>query len=109
LDLKKAILKKQISHGQGPTGRAIRSGKPSIARNIPTDPNFAPWSAEALKRGYSSSIALPLISNGQTFGALNIYSTSPDAFTKDEVYLLTELADDLAYGIIAVRTRTERE
>jgi len=36
--------------GRGPTGTAIRTGKPSACRDMRTDPHFAPWRAEALKR-----------------------------------------------------------
>ncbi|MCG6918099.1 MAG: GAF domain-containing protein [Deltaproteobacteria bacterium] len=95
--------------GRGPTGRAIRSGEPSIARDILNDPSFAPWRAEALKRGFASSVALPLAIRGKTFGALNIYSSEADAFDPAEVNLLGELAGDLSFGIIALRTRIEQE
>ena len=95
--------------GRGPTGTAIRSGKYCTAKNILTDPHFAPWREAAIQRGYASSVALPLIAEGQTLGALNIYAVEPDAFDADEVNLLTELADDLAFGIVALRTRAERE
>jgi PAS domain S-box-containing protein len=95
--------------GRGPTGRAIRSGESSIAKDIPNDPSFVPWRAEALKRGFASSVALPLASRGETFGALNIYSSEPDAFDTAEVNLLGELAGDLSFGIIALRARIEQE
>jgi len=95
--------------GRGPTGTAIRTGKSSIARNIFTDPNFAPWRAEATKRGYASSMALPLISGDQTFGALNIYAAEPEAFEEEEAKLLVELADDLAYGVAVLRMRVEHK
>lgn len=95
--------------GRGPTGTAIRSGQPCIARNIQTDPAFAPWREEARKRGYASSIALPLRVNGETVGALCIYAEEPDAFDREEVVLLSEIANDLAYGIAALSTRAERE
>jgi signal transduction histidine kinase/putative methionine-R-sulfoxide reductase with GAF domain len=95
--------------GRGPTGTVIRAGKPVIARHIPTDPSFAPWRAEATKRGYASSIALPLVAEGQPLGALNIYAVEPDAFDAEEVQLLTELADDLTFGIVSLRTRTEHQ
>ena len=95
--------------GRGPTGTAIRTGKPSIARDMRTEPRFAPWRAEATRHGYASSIALPLIANSRTFGTLNIYATEPDAFDTEEVKLLTELANDLAYGITALRTHAARE
>lgn len=95
--------------GRGPAGATIRSGQPTIAQDIQTDPAFAPWRAEAVKRGYASSIALPL-KKDVTFGALNIYAVEPYAFVDpQEVKLLVELANDLAYGIATLRTRAERE
>lgn len=66
--------------------------------------------------GYGAAISLPLkhsyAANPPTancFGTLNIYAASPDAFDPAEVQLLSKLAADLAYGIIALRTRSERE
>ena len=95
--------------GRGPTGTAIRTGKPFVAGNILADPNFVPWRAEAIKHKYASSIAIPLRGNGSTFGALNIYAREPDAFSDEEVHLLTELSDDLAYGVTTLHTRAERK
>jgi PAS domain S-box-containing protein len=94
--------------GCGPTGTAIRTGKPSMCSNMLTDPAFTPWRAEALKRGYTSSLALPLILNDKTFGALTIYSKQPNSFSRDEINLLTELAGDLSYGIESVRQQIAR-
>ena len=95
--------------GRGPTGTTIRNGQPTISHNIRTDPAFAPWYVEAAKRGYASSIALPL-KKDETFGVLNIYAIEPQAFASpQEVKLLVELANDLAYGITTLRTRIERE
>ena len=91
--------------GRGPTGTAIRTGKVSMCRNMLTDPNFAPWREQAIKRGYASSIVLPLTADNKAFGAINIYSQEPDPFSADEVRLLSELADDLAHGITALRLR----
>jgi PAS domain S-box-containing protein len=94
--------------GRGPTGTAIRTERPSIARNIGGDATFAPWREEALRRGYASSIGLPLIADAK-LGALSLYSSEVDAFDPDEVELLSELANDLAYGVTALRNRSERE
>jgi PAS domain S-box-containing protein len=91
--------------GRGPTGTAIRTGQSSMCRNMQTDPRFAPWRPEAIKRGYASSLVLPLLADGRAFGALTIYSRQPDGFSEAEVRLLTALAGDLAYGIIALRLR----
>lgn len=91
--------------GRGPTGTAIRTGNICMCRNMLTDPEFEPWREEAIKRGYASSIVLPLFENKKTFGAINIYSRDPDPFSADEVSLLSELAGDLSYGIMTIRLR----
>jgi PAS domain S-box-containing protein len=90
--------------GRGPVGAAIRSGKPAVVRDTLTDRNFDPWRAEAQKRNFRSVLGLPLIS----FGALCIYATEPNAFDDEEINLLLGLANDLAYGIMALRGRAEQ-
>lgn len=95
--------------GRGPTGTAIRTGQPSLCRNMQTDPLFQPWREEALKRGYASSLVLPLKAGDRPFGAITIYSREPDPFSADEVRLLSELAGDLSSGIAAIRLRVDHE
>jgi PAS domain S-box-containing protein len=95
--------------GRGPTGTAIRTGKPGGCSNMLTDPNFEPWREEAIKRGYASSIVLPLIANNKTLGAISIYSIEPDSFLDDEVKLRAELANDMAFGITNLRLHAEKE
>ena len=96
--------------GRGPTGRAIRLGKAQVNQNFLSNPDVRPWRDQALARGYQSSIALPLRAEGEAvFGALAIYAAEPDAFDADEVKLLSELADDLAFGVRTVRARVEHQ
>jgi PAS domain S-box-containing protein len=99
----------ETERGQGPTGRALRTGNIEVARETLADPTFALWREEALKRGYASSITLPLKSKGRVLGGIMIYSVEPDAFDPAEVALLAELADDLAYGVQALRTRAAHQ
>lgn len=91
--------------GRSPTGAAIRTGALAIARDIARDPRYGPWREAALARGYASSIALPLESNGRAIGALAIYADDPDAFGPHETELFLDLAGDLSYGITALRLR----
>lgn len=95
--------------GRGPTGTAIRTREPVVAQRIAEDPRMEPWRRLARERGYGSSIALPLVIDGEVLGALNIYAALPDAFSGEEVELLREMSEDLAFGIGAVRARAERE
>src|ERR1035437_2763728 len=91
--------------GRGPTGMAIRTGKITICRDMLNDPDFKPWRAEAVKRGYASSIAIPLQSGNVVLGALMLYSTETNPFSKDEIALLMEMGFDLFYGIELIRAR----
>jgi PAS domain S-box-containing protein len=96
--------------GRGPTGTAIRSGESVCIQDFMADQIAIPWRESAEQRGYRSSIALPIKdANAHTFGALNIYSTEPDAFTPDEKRLLEELAADMSFGIAVLRARIERQ
>jgi len=94
--------------GQGPTGKSIRTGAPVVARDILTDPSFGPWRSEALSRGYGSNAAFPLVAEGTPLGALTIYATAPGAFAEEEVRLLCDLSDTLAYGIRSLRAEAAR-
>jgi PAS domain S-box-containing protein len=91
--------------GRGPTGTAIRTGKPCGCADMLSDPAFEPWRNEALKRGYASSLVLPLMGDGKAFGTLTIYSAKPNVFAEKETNLLMQLADELAYGIRTLRLR----
>lgn len=95
--------------GRGPTGTCIRTMRVVTAADIAVDTAMAPWRQEALGHGYASSLAIPVMLGTETAGALMIYATEADAFQAEEMELLTELANDLAYGVSALRTRAERE
>ncbi|TAL67572.1 MAG: PAS domain S-box protein [Bacteroidetes bacterium] len=96
--------------GQGPAGKAIRSGEIIYVQDFTIDPKMAPWRESALQRGYRSGIALPLKNeSSEVFGVLLIYSSEPNAITPDEIRLMEELSNDLAFGVVALRNRAERK
>ncbi|CAL94152.1 putative bifunctional diguanylate cyclase/phosphodiesterase [Azoarcus olearius] len=95
--------------GRSATGTAIRSGRPSIGRNILSDPDLAPWRAEAIRRGYAAVSAFPLFVGGEVIGNLSIAAAEADAFDAGEAELLGELAADLAFGIETLRMRRRSE
>ena len=94
-------------HGISPVNTALRTGKPAVCNNTIEDPAYEIRRKEAEELGYHSMISLPLASDNQSFGVLNIYSDRPDSFTLSEVKLLQEMTDDLVYGIKALRARDE--
>jgi PAS domain S-box-containing protein len=88
--------------GQGPTGTAIKTREPDVIRNILENPRVASWREEALKRGYRSSAAIPLISGDRVYGALSVYSSQRDGFDDTEIGLLMEVSGDLGFALKAI-------
>ncbi len=95
--------------GNLPMARAIRDSKTQICRDILAENAYTPWKEALIAHGLVSTVALPLRDNDRTFGVLSIYSYEHEIFDKEEVRLLEELADDLAYGITNLRAREEHE
>ncbi|MBI5591417.1 MAG: GAF domain-containing protein [Deltaproteobacteria bacterium] len=86
-----------------PAARAVRNRHSAIISDVFGDPLFSPLQAEATRHGFASIIALPLSANQRILGALTICAEKPGAFETEEVRLLTELTDDMAHGIHAIR------
>ena len=82
----------ETPEGQGPTGRAIRLGRPQVLRNVGSDPSYGPWRQRAKAFGILSSAAFPLRIGESIFGALNVYAHEEDAFEREEMDLLLDLA-----------------
>jgi len=100
----------ETERGMGPGGRAVRSGATQLCQDTANDPQFLPWRAAALERGYASCITLPLTRrNGKVFGILSVYSAEVNAFSPAEIFLLEEMAGDMAFGVRALHTRQERD
>lgn len=96
-------------YGQGPTGRAIRECREYLMKDIMKGMDYLPWREKAKEFGYRSSIALPIESEGNIIGALNVYSNSKDAFKNEEVELFHRLTKNIAQGIYVLRLKKERE
>jgi PAS domain S-box-containing protein len=94
--------------GTGPSGTAIRTRRPDVCRNMAEDPRFAPWRQAALKRGFASSAAAPMIYCERVFGVLNVCADRPDAFDEEEVGLLAEVASDLGFALQSIEDEAKR-
>ena len=100
----------EAGHGIGPIGVAIRSGKTQVCQDIASDPHYLPWHESALKHGYMSCIALPMLdADNVVFGVLIVFSDEIDTFIPAEISLLEEMAGDMAFGVRTLRMRQERD
>ncbi len=97
-----------VPAGQGPTGTAIREGRVVVGHYLASEGELSPWRSEALQRGFASAMALPISFEGETVGALSMYSGDVEPIGDVELRFLRQLADDLAFGVHALRERTAR-
>ena len=90
-------------------GTVLRNRQAIVIPQIQDDVRLEPWRNTVVGLGFISCAALPLICGEQLLGALAIYAPEVDAFDAAELELLTDLADNLAYGICTLRVRAMHE
>jgi len=83
-----------LRFGKGITGHVIRTGKLVISPDVRRDPHYVPGRATTL-----SELAVPVISNGEVIGALNLESDRLDAFAPADVELVEFFASAAALAI----------
>lgn len=99
------ITIKDVAEGKGPSGTAFREKRTVVNNDLLHNPNFAPWRQMALRRGFQSSIALPLIVKNEAIGTFNIYSSDADYFTTDEVAILEDITRNMSFAIGVLEDR----
>jgi PAS domain S-box-containing protein len=97
------------SQGGCVCGLALNSGQAQTSQNLPKDPAMMLWRARFARHGIGAAAAFPLRNGTDVFGVLVIYAAEADAFDTDELKVLQELANDLAFGVGSLRDRREHE
>ncbi len=97
-----------IPEGWGPTGTALREGRPYVCRDIRREARMAPWRDAALARGFCSSFACPLRTEDVVTGVYSVYSGVVGGFGDEEVDLLVELASDMSFALGVLETDRRR-
>ena len=85
--------------GLGPTGTAARTRQAVAAHNLATTPNYNPWREIARRHGFATSAAAPMIKAEKFYGDLTVYADQLNVFDDEEMDLLKEMANDLAFGL----------
>lgn len=91
--------------GLGPAGRAVRTGQAVVSEDVTQRESSFLWQDAALSRGFRSLICLPLRDETRSFGLLALFGADTRPVKDDEIRLLQELADNLAFGIVTIRER----
>jgi PAS domain S-box-containing protein len=90
--------------GLGPAGTSIRTREPCLVADTSTDQELI-WYSEPYQHGFCSFVTIPLFYGDEVAGVLAVYDRQAGAFDALGVEVLQRFADDLAYGIAALRTR----
>ncbi len=95
--------------GRGPTGIAIREGRPCVVNDFPGDSAAQPWHGAATRSGYAATASFPIRQQGEICGALMVYSTEKNFFGTHEVALLEEAAGDVSFALDHLELDARRE
>jgi signal transduction histidine kinase/ActR/RegA family two-component response regulator len=96
--------------GHGPTGMAIREGQVVVVPNSKIAEVYQRWPDKPAGMDWiASSVSLPLRVDERVVGALTMYEPSPREYGREEVALLSQMADDVSYGLRFLRVGKERE
>jgi GAF domain-containing protein len=79
-DLAAQVDEIQYGTDEGPCLEAMRGGIVLQVDDLTRDERWTSYRAHAIAYGVRSSLSLPLIVDGESLGALNLYSTTPAAF-----------------------------
>jgi len=85
--------------GRGPTGIALRRGRPYICNDFSSDPHTLPWRRAAEEQGILASAVFPLKQEGSPVGAFKVYAGEKGFFDEEMVALLEEMAETISFAL----------
>ena len=94
----------QYGTDEGPCLQALAEGSVIYCEDLGTEMRWGNYRVHALAQGVRSSLSLPLANGTATFGALNIYSREPVAFSAENREQASGFAA-FAAGAISVARR----
>lgn len=103
-ELTLALDERQYEDGRGPCLEALTSKVPVFVTDMTTETRWMPYPKHAAELGARSSMSYPLINNGDSMGALNMYAFRPWAPDAGIQARAAQLADRAA-GALAVAMR----
>jgi GAF domain-containing protein len=94
----------QYRQDTGPCLESMRTGTVVRVDDMAAEERWTPYPAQAAELGVRSSLSLPLVVEGRSRGALNLYATEPRVFGADDEATAYRWAGQ-ATGALAVALR----
>jgi len=104
--------KPNLRIGEGIAGKVALENRPKAVYDLSKEPEYKSKDIAA-KEGLKSLLSVPLTVKGKVIGVLNNYTSYPHKFTKDEINILTTVANQAAIVIenaeLMVKTKIIQE
>jgi PAS domain S-box-containing protein len=91
-----------------PVADCISRGQRKVVNDLRRSTSRFPWRLQARRAGFASMAAFPIRFQNRTAGALAVYGRDDDAFGREELRLLDEVAGDLSFALEAFDRETLR-
>jgi diguanylate cyclase (GGDEF)-like protein len=98
LDIAPLELTQTRPGGKALTGRAVSELKAVVSNDVANDPQRV-MKKELAERGINSLAIIPLIVGGEAAGVIALYAAETGFFDDEEMKLLGELAEDIAFAL----------
>jgi GAF domain-containing protein len=99
----------QYGRGQGPCLETLHTGQPISVSDLAEDHRWGEYRIHALTYGVRSSLSLPLTIHGDTRGALNLYTKTPNSFGTAEAARGQAFARQAATALMIVLGNADRQ
>lgn len=93
----------QVELGEGPCLDAIWEKEQVVVEHLAADHRWPRWGPRMADEGISSMLCTRMFTNERQLGALNIYSTEPDAFDEEAQETARMLAAHAAMSVAAAQ------
>jgi len=104
--------KPSLKLGEGIAGKVVLENKPLAVYDLSKEPEYK-YKDIAAKEGLKSLLSMPLVAKGKAIGVINNYTSYPHKFTKNEINILTTVANQAAIVIenaeLMVKTKVVQE
>lgn len=108
-----ALLGHPVRYGEGalielPSAEVATARRTLVFNDVLSEPRLAPWHEVWQRLGYRSGMVMPLVAGGELLGTLGLYSERAGTFTSPATEVLQRVAEDVAFGLAALRAGAAR-
>lgn len=100
--------REQCSFADGPVIEALRTGEFVLLSDVSRDRRWPGYASAAASHGVQSLLSVPIVAEGGTSAAINLYASSPHAFTSDDLLRIRSYVQQVARALRVVVRVAER-